>query len=186
MSRTPEPPAEAVAQDAHWAKKLARLRARSLPQVHLQLWQDPDLREKYEQAKRTAEQAARFAEAAPDRGELADEAREAATVLERAEKDLADASETLTFRALPGDTFERLLKEHPPGEDAESTADWDEETFPAALIAAACTDPMTEEDAATLLGEWGMADRVDLFQAALAAQNIRRSDWGKGSGPTRS
>ncbi|TQE33068.1 hypothetical protein [Streptomyces ipomoeae] len=181
-----EPPAAAVAADAHWTQKMARLRARAAAEVPLYLWQDQTLRERFEEARRTARRARQLADADPDNTELAAEADAAEQALEDVRAAHEADCEVLVFRALPGDAFTKLVKAHPPTEEeAEEGSDWNEETFPAALIAAASVDPMTEEDAAVLLAEWGMADRAALFQAALTAQNARRSDWGKGSGPTR-
>ncbi|GAA1111294.1 hypothetical protein [Streptomyces javensis] len=182
-----EPPAAAVAADPHWAAKMARLRARTAAQVPLYLWQDPELRDRFEEARQAAQTARQLADADPGNKALADEAKAAETALEETRAAYQADCEVLTFRALPGDTFTQLVREHPPTEEqAESGSDWNEDTFPAALISAASVDGMTEEEAAELLAGWGMADRVELFQAALAAQNTKRSDWGKGSGPTRS
>ncbi|MFF2571223.1 hypothetical protein [Streptomyces sp. NPDC058084] len=182
-----EPPSAAVAADAHWSAKMARLRARKAAEVPLYLWQDPEVRDRFEDARREAKNLAQLAEADPTNAALAKEAKAAETALAEARAAYETDCEVLTFRALPGDTFTDLVKEHPPTEEqSESGSDWNEDTFPAALISAASLDGMTEEDAAELLATWGMADRVELFQAALAAQNTKRSDWGKGSGPTRS
>ncbi|MEU9774572.1 MULTISPECIES: hypothetical protein [unclassified Streptomyces] len=182
-----EPPAAAVAADAHWSAKMARLRARKAAEVPLYLWQDPEIRDRFEEARREARNARQLADSDPTNKVLKQEATAAETALEAARAAYEADCEVLTFRALPGDSFSDLVKEHPPTEEqADSGSDWNEDTFPAALIAASSVDGMTEDDAAVLLSEWGMADRVELFQAALAAQNTKRSDWGKGSGPTRS
>ncbi|MFD5451184.1 hypothetical protein [Streptomyces sp. NPDC127100] len=181
-----EPPAKAVAADAHWAQKMARLKARAAAEVPLYLWQDQALREKFEEARRLAQRARKHAEADPEDTELAKAADAAEKALEEIRAAHEADCEVLVFRALPGDTFTKLVQRHPPTEEqVESGSDWNEDTFPAALVAAASVDPMTEDDAAELLATWGVADRAALFQAALSAQNTRRSDWGKGSGPTR-
>jgi hypothetical protein len=182
-----EPPAAAVAADAHWSAKMARLRARKAAEVPLYLWQDPEIRDRFEEARREAHNARQLAESDPANKALKQEAKDADAALEAARAAYEADCEVLTFRALPGDAFSDLVKEHPPTEEqADAGSDWNEDTFPAALIAASSVDGMSEDDAAVLLAEWGMADRVELFQAALAAQNTKRSDWGKGSGPTRS
>lgn len=182
-----EPPAAAVAADPHWAAKMARLRARKAAEVPLYLWQDPEIRDAFEEARREAKNLRQLADADPGNKALVQEAKAAEATLETVRAAYEADCEVLTFRALPGDTFTELVKQHPPTEEqAETGSDWNEDTFPAALIAAASVDGMSEEDAAVLLAEWGMADRVELFQAALAAQNAKRADWGKGSGPTRS
>ncbi|MFB7649465.1 hypothetical protein ACFC0S_16500 [Streptomyces sp. NPDC056084] len=182
-----EPPAAAVAADAHWSAKMARLRARRAAEVPLYLWQDAEVRERFEEARREAASVQQLAEADPSNTALATEAKAAQAVLAEARAAYEADCEVLTFRALPGDTFSDLVRQYPPTEEqAESGSDWNEDLFPAALISAASVDGMTEDEAAELLATWGMADRVELFQAALAAQNTKRSDWGKGSGPTRS
>ncbi|MDX3165819.1 hypothetical protein PV516_18715 [Streptomyces scabiei] len=182
-----EPPAAAVAADAHWSAKMDRLRARKAAEVPLYLWQDQDLRDRFEEARREAKNLRQLVDADPGNAALAKEAKAADAALEEARAAYQADCEVLTFRALPGNAFGDLVKEHPPTEEqAESGSDWNEDTFPAALISAASVDGMSEEDATDLLTSWGMSDRVELFQAALAAQNTKRSDWGKGSGPTRS
>jgi hypothetical protein len=183
----PEPPVAAVAADAHWSKKMARLKARTAAEVPLYLWTDQALHDAFEDARRAARNARQLADADPDNALLAAEATAAEEALATARDAHRADCEVLVFRALPGNGFNDLVKEHPPtDEQAEDGSDWNEDTFPAVLIAAASVDPMTEDDATTLLAEWGPADRVTLFQAALSAQNSRRADWGKGSGPTRS
>ncbi|MDJ0464982.1 hypothetical protein [Streptomyces sp. H27-C3] len=182
-----EPPAAAVAADAHWSEKMARLRARKAAEVPLYLWQDAEVRDRFEEARRDAHNARQLADSDPTNKALKQEATAAESALAEARSLYEADCELLTFRALPGDAFGDLVKEHPPTEEqAESGSDWNEDSFPAALISASSVDGMTEDDAAALLATWGMADRVELFQAALAAQNTKRSDWGKGSGPTRS
>lgn len=177
-----EPPAAAVAADAHWSAKMARLRARQAAEVPLYLWQDQDLHDRFEAARREAKSLRQLADADPGNRALAKEARAAETVLAEVRTAYEADCEVLTFRALPGGAFTDLVKAHPPTEDQDES-DWNEDTFPAALVSAASVDGMTEDEAAELLATWGMADRVELFQAALAAQNTKRSDWGKGSGP---
>lgn len=182
-----EPPAGAVAADAHWAAKMARLRSRKAAEVPLYLWQDQTVRDAFDEALRTARNARQFADADKANKLLAQEAADAEAALKTARATYEADCEVLTFRALPGDAFAALIKEHPATEEqAEAGSDWNEDTFPAALVAASSVDGMSVEEAAELLAEWGMADRVELFQAALAAQQAKRSDWGKGSGPTRS
>ncbi|MER5302129.1 hypothetical protein ABT039_22100 [Streptomyces lasiicapitis] len=182
----PEPPAAAVAADAHWAKKMARLRSRKAAEVPLHLWQDQALRGAFEETRHAARHARQLADADPASTALAEEADAAEQAAEQARAAHEADCDVLVFRALPGGVFTELVKAHPPTEEqADAGSDWNEDSFPAALIAAASTDPMTEEDAAELLAEWGMADRAALFQSALSAQNARRSDWGKDSGPMR-
>ena len=47
----PAPPAEAVGRDAHWSKKMARLRARQLPEHSLVICDDQAAKKRVDQAK---------------------------------------------------------------------------------------------------------------------------------------
>ncbi|MFI8085931.1 hypothetical protein ACIF6L_34715 [Kitasatospora sp. NPDC086009] len=179
----PEPPAAAVAADAHWAAKLERLRNRPLATAVLRLWDDVALKTAFNAIEERAARAALMAAATPE-----DESRR--IVAEAAAAELADAkagadqvATTLTFRALPGSAYPDLVRAHPPTpeqveEDPEVS--WNVDTFPAALIAASNTDGIDEELAAEFMRSWGHADRVDLFQAALSVQSQSRGDLGKG------
>lgn len=77
-----------------------------------------------------------------------------------------------TFQELGRARYERLLREHPPRPiDIEADADWNTDTFPAALIAAACVDPaMTGEEAQRLWDELPFGEARALFVAAIGVQ----------------
>ncbi|MER7707244.1 hypothetical protein ABTX81_30625 [Kitasatospora sp. NPDC097605] len=179
----PEPPAAAVAADAHWAATLEKLRNRKLAEKVLRLWDDSELKRAFNDIEARAAEAALLAAADP-----ADKVRRAAAVA--AEATLADAVKgadavtiKLRFRALPGDAFVKLIEEHPPTPeqlDKDSDTEWNPETFPPVLIAAASVDGITEEQAQGFMTTWGHRDRQDLFSAALAPQVDRRGDLGKG------
>ncbi|MER6548329.1 hypothetical protein [Streptomyces sp. NPDC001250] len=178
-----EPPAKAVARDAHWAAKLARLRARQLPEYTLVICDD-------QEAKRRLDKAVlEFA-----RCQMADaeNGREHSEETQRAEEDVEDAqadfdavSLELTFKALPRPILDGLIKRFPPTEaQAEDGDAWNPETFPAALIAAAhierddegnIVDGMSEQEAQDLLDSWPVAESNALFAAAWQAQQIVRT-----------
>lgn len=181
MATKPNPPAQAVAHDAHWAAKMERLKARTLAEQSIRLFDNPADKQTLEDARTTAGRAARLAKAHPDDRGLAAEAETTAKALADLTSRLDEVSVELVFRALPGRRYEALLAEHQPTDTQEAAGwSWNPDTFPAALIAAACTDPMTPEEAEELLEVWGPADQVDVFQAAQEAQNKHRSDLGKG------
>lgn len=177
----PEPPAAAVAQDAHWAAKMARLKSRRLAEQPIRLFDDPADKDALDTARTEADRAARFARDNPGDPDLAKEAEAAAKALQDLTARLDEVSVQLVFRALPGKRYEHLQAEYPPTEEQEADGwGFNADTFPPVLIAAACTDPMTVEEAQELLEAWGPADQVDVFAAAQAAQQKRRSDLGKG------
>ncbi|MFI9157492.1 hypothetical protein [Kitasatospora aureofaciens] len=198
---TVEPPAQAVAKDAHWRAKMARLRARSLPERTVSICDDDaataavsDAQMQLARARAAARTAAAgqgvddtevdaFTEAHP-------QVVIARSVLSTAEQALADATVQLTFRALPRPAWEALLRQHAPTEEqADRGQEYNVLTFPAALIAAshverddtgAEVEGMTVEDAQALLDEWSDGDAKVLFTAALAINQTLRVDLGKG------
>lgn len=177
----PAPPAAALALDAHWAAKMDRLRARSLPQVTLRICDDDQAKEAFLDAKAKAARTRSFADADPKDKALAAELKQAEKALEAARTAYDDASIVLTFRALPRPALEALFKAHPPTEEQEADgSEWNVDTFPPALITAASVDGMTEQDAQSLLDTWSSADAGALFNAAMEAQQQQRTDLGKG------
>ncbi|GAA2136695.1 hypothetical protein GCM10009760_16360 [Kitasatospora kazusensis] len=202
MTAGQEPPARAVADDAHWAAKLARLKARKLAERPASFCDD-------DQAKRTVSEAtlnlvkarsdARTAAAVAGISEREQDAWLesqpqvviARSLLATAEHALAEATFTLTFRALPRPAWEQLLREHAPSEEqADKGMEYDVDTFPAALVAAchverdgtgAEVEGMSVADAQALLDEWSDPDAKVLFTAALLPNQTVRGDLGKGS-----
>ncbi|MFD6343619.1 hypothetical protein ACFWF9_02690 [Streptomyces roseolus] len=187
-----EPPASAVARDAHWAAKMQRLRARRLPERTATFMDDPAAQ------RAVAEASLALAKARADAARKAEEAgapidRRDAWIdghpevlaadaqLAQANAALEDATITLTFRALPRPAWEALLKDHPPTEDgADQGHEYNVETFPAALISASSTDGMTVEEAQELLDSWSDPDAKALFTAAMLVNQVQRADLGKG------
>jgi hypothetical protein len=176
---TPVPPAAAVAADAHWAAKMQRLRDRTLAETVFTICDDQDIADRRAKAERDLRFMRETTEAQPD--------ADAAARLAEAERDLADAQAAydevaipLRFRALPRLALEALYKTHKPSEEeATEGAEWSA-SFPAALIAAASVDGMSEQDAQYLLDTWSLAEANALFAAAQQVQNTTRADLGKG------
>ncbi|MFD9418765.1 hypothetical protein ACFWC9_29205 [Streptomyces goshikiensis] len=184
------PPVQAVARDSHWAKKLARLRARQLPEQVLQLCDDLAAQKRLDQAKLNI---ARLRMAEAETGSEPAELETAQAELAAAQAVFDDASVRLTFRALPRPILNGLIQENPPTEEqAESGDAWSPESFPPALVAAAhierdedgtVVDSMTVEEAQDLLDTWSIAESNSLFSAAWQAQQINRAtvtELGKG------
>ena len=72
------------------------------------------------------------------------------------------------FEEIPRREFQQMIDAHPSKKKEER---WSQETFPPALLAAACVDPpLTEADAATIWNDWGQAVAWELFAAAFAVQ----------------
>ncbi|MEU5002019.1 hypothetical protein [Streptomyces sp. NPDC021622] len=185
------PPAKAVARDAHWASKLARLRARQLPEYTLVICDDQEAKRHLDETLRELARC-RMADAENGR-EYSDESAKAEEEVEVAQEFFDNVSIELTFKALPRPILDGLIKRFPPTEaQAEDGDAWNPETFPAALIAAAhierddvghTVEGMSEEDAQDLLDSWPVAESNALFAASWQAQQIVRTstvELGKG------
>ena len=187
-----EPPAEAVARDPHWAAKMARLRARRLPERTVSFLDDRDLKQRVTDAALDLAKARTSALGRASEMEVPADQREtwadaqpdvlaAQSTLDDARRALVSGTLTLTFRALPRPVWEQLLREHAPTEDqADLGHEYNVETFPAALIAASSVDGMSEAEAQELLDNWSDADAKALFTAALLVNQTMRADLGKG------
>ncbi|MFD4394363.1 hypothetical protein [Kitasatospora sp. NPDC058478] len=196
-----EPPVHAVARDAHWRAKMARLRARALPERTVSICDDAGAKLAVTEAQMRLAQARAAARTAGAGQGINDAEAEAFTeahpqvviarsVLATAERALADATVEITFRALPRPAWDALLKAHAPTEQqADQGMEYNIETFPAALISSshverdetgAEVDGMTVEDAQVLLDEWSDSDAKLLFTGALAVNQTLRVDLGKG------
>ena len=176
----PEPPAAAVAADAHWAAKMQRLRERQLAETVFVICDDPDVRTRYQRAQRAHDVAQAYAKDHPDDTEAAADAITAARELEEAKSAYDQVAIPLRFRALPRTALEALYRQHKPSEaEADEGKQWTD-TFPAALISAASVDGMTEDEARELLATWSLAEADAMFNAAYSVQNTTRADLGKG------
>lgn len=75
---------------------------------------------------------------------------------------------TLRFRALGAAAYTQLLGRHQEGKEPGSL--FNGETFAPALISASLVEPeLTEDQVHELVEDWGTADVVALFKAALDA-----------------
>ncbi|MEU8919515.1 hypothetical protein AB0D10_01090 [Kitasatospora sp. NPDC048545] len=196
-----EPPAAAVAADAHWRAKMAKLRARRLPERTVSICDDDAAKlavtdAQLKLAKALAEARTAAAGNGVDAGqvdayvEAHPQVVIARSFLATAQQHLADATVEVTFRALPRPAWEALLAEHTPTEEqADKGMDYNVLTFPAALIAASHVERdtagvevegMSAADAQTLLDEWSDSDAKVLFTGAMLVNQHTRADLGKG------
>ncbi|MFF3516120.1 hypothetical protein [Streptomyces sp. NPDC002573] len=198
---TVNPPAAAVAKDAHWAAKMARLRARKLPERSLSICDDDSVKTAVTDAALELAKARATAMTECAEQGIREDQRDAwvasnpqvlaaDTALSDAQDALDAATLKLTFRALPRPVWEQLLREHAPTEaQADQGMEYNVETFPAALVSAChverdetgeTVDGMSVADAQELLDTWADADAKALFTAALLINQTLRADLGKG------
>ncbi|MBN0044709.1 hypothetical protein JS756_11430 [Streptomyces actuosus] len=196
-----EPPAAAVARDAHWSAKMARLKARKLPERSLRLCDDDEAKKNATDAALELAKARTVARGQSIEQGVSEADREEWTVsqpevvaaqlrLDAAEQVLEDATVVLTFRALPRPAWEQLLRDHPPTEaQADQGMEYNVETYPAALIAACHIERdesgdevsgMSEQEAQELLDAWPDSEAKALFTCALLVNQTLRADLGKG------
>ncbi|MFH8581632.1 hypothetical protein [Streptomyces zaomyceticus] len=170
---TPAPPPAAVAKDAHWAAKLAKLRSRVRPTNTMTICDDDAAR----QALETAQQNHLRAQLGGD----ADTIATTETALAAAQAAFDDAAIVLTFQALRRTDFEDLKTKHPPTEaQAEDGQLLNIETFGPELISASSLDGLTVEDAQSFLTDWSAGEAAQLFHTAWDLQDTTRADLGKG------
>lgn len=158
------------------------------PTQPLRLCSDPEIRDRYQQAKQTAQRAQDYLNSL---GKDADkdaltlvrkQVKEAQDALAKAQADYDAHTVTLTFQALERDQFKELIKEHPPTEEDEaqdSNADFHFDTFAPALISAASLDGMPLEYAQHAMKTWALDDWTSLWGAAWLVQQRKRTDLGK-------
>ncbi|MFF8910514.1 hypothetical protein [Streptomyces olivaceoviridis] len=170
-----------------WAELEKQLDSLDKPVTTFKLCRDPEVRERYQQAKQAHEQADRYLKQAPKDTDsealalLKREAADAKTELAAAQKAYDEQTITLRFSALERKALEKLQKQHPATEEDEANGDdWAMDTFAPALISAASLDGMPVEAARRYLDTWAPGDARDLWQAAWSIQHARRTDLGKG------
>jgi hypothetical protein len=179
-AKRPSPPRETPAEGA-WAAKMERLRSRARPQNKLRVCDDDQLRQRVEEAEQAAQRARFIAEATPDDDLAAQRATDAEAALQAARAALDEASDFLTFLALPRPVLEELIAAHPPTEtQAAEGAVFNPDTFPAALVSAASLEGMSQEEASELLATWSAPDANALWEAAWQVQQESRVELGKG------
>lgn len=210
-----DPPAQAVAKDAHWSAKLQRLRDRQ-PMTAIVTFHDDEAAERVVEVGREVNAARRTARLAlgKDMTPAEQKAISAETIeahpgvqaalgkLEEAKAAQAAADVAIELRGLPADVYEDLVGEHPPTEAQRSTGEtYNVHRFAPVLIATCCTDPMTPAEAASLIGgeyleadgDWSdhvaasltQGESSFLFQSAVQVNQNARVSVGKGSGPTQ-
>ncbi|WP_330328175.1 hypothetical protein [Streptomyces pseudovenezuelae] len=179
---TAEPPAAAVAADAHWTATRDRLRNRQRPTASLVICDDPDLKKAVEEAKWTVRRITTALEAEPDDADLQRDLTTAQKALETVQADFDQVAIVLRFQALRRPDWEDLKKNHPPTEEqAEDNFVVNVETLGPHLIAASSLDGVTAEDAQYYLDEWSEGEASALFQTAWNIQSgTTRMDVGKG------
>ncbi|WP_424216994.1 hypothetical protein ACN20G_33410 (plasmid) [Streptomyces sp. BI20] len=179
-----EPP-----EPGSWAAKMARLRARPVPEQVLRICDDEAARTRLDQAKVTA---ARLRMSAAETPAGSADLAAAEADLDTAQADFDAASIELAFRPVPRPVLDALVRAHPASEEqAEAGEAWDPATFPAAMISAAhverdatgrVVDGMTVEEAQELLDTWPIAEANSLFAGAWQVQQVSRvsvSELGK-------
>lgn len=172
------------------------LKSRKKPvTVRVPIVLDSEIADEYDAAKSEYDAAKLSFEA-----RATDESRERFITAEEALDEVKPRADENTavfvFRSLGRKPFEDLVELHPPTKDQREKAkkqrdgeiNWNPDTFPQALVAAASQEPeMSEADAKEIWDSeaWNSAELLALFYGALDANQSRRiSDLGKGSGQT--
>lgn len=181
MTTTIEPPADAVAKDAHWASTLEKLRNRARPTLTLTICDDHAAKTALATAQYAERRIKEQAEQDPQSAEAKKAVRTAAAEVKKAQQAVDEASIVLTFQALERTALDELKKQHPPTEEqSEDGYEFNPHTLGPALVAASSTDGLTVEDATVFLETWSDAEANSLFQAAWDVQHESRMDLGKG------
>ncbi|MFE1767184.1 hypothetical protein ACFW81_23575 [Streptomyces angustmyceticus] len=176
----PQPPAEAVAKDAHWATTLERLRNRQRPTATLTICDDRDAKNALLTAQYEQRNARRLTEDDPS-PDAKKAIRAADAAVTKAQAAVDAASIVLTFRALERAALDALKKAHPPTEEqAEDGYEFNADTLGPDLVAASNLDGMTEDQAREFLETWSDAEANALFSTAWNIQMESRLDMGKG------
>lgn len=83
------------------------------------------------------------------------QARKIAEEIEALERDMQEHTHDFVFRGLPAKQYRDLVEAHPPRKDNDLDAAFgaDMSTFPVALIAACCVDPVMTVEQATQLAD---------------------------------
>jgi hypothetical protein len=172
---------------SNWDALEARLNNVKKPVQTFKLCDDPDVRDRYVNAKRAAEEVDAYlqqvkGQADPEALALVEkQAKDAKTELAAAKKAYDAHTVTLRFTALERQELEDLQNKHPASEqDEEKGNDFAFDTFAPALISAASMDGMPVEAASRYLNTWTSGDAAALWRAAWTVQHTQRTDLGKG------
>lgn len=177
----PEPPAAAVATDAHWAATRDKLRNRQRPTASLVICDDVDVKKALEEAKFVVRRVTAGLESEPNDADLKKDLAAAKAALTAAQTAFDEVAIVLRFQALRRPDFEDLKKDHPPTEQqAEEGLVVNVETLGPTLIAACSLDGITADDAAYYLAEWSEGEASAMFNTVWHMQSGVRMDVGKG------
>jgi gas vesicle protein len=172
-----------------WDAIQKKLDSMPKPTQTLHLCSDPEIRDRYQQAKQVAQRAEDHLKSLSkdaDKDALAlvrKQTREAQDALAKAQADYDEHTVVLTFQALERGALEALIKEHPPTEEDEerdNNAEFHFNTFAPALLAASSVDGMPVEYAQHAMQTWALDDWKSLWGAAWLVQQRKRTDLGKG------
>lgn len=149
------------------------LKSAKLPEASVPICLRGDLAIQFEQLERELEEA-REAEG----NSLADggRVREIAEEIERVRAEMREHTHPFAFRGLPKQKFRDLVEEHPArkDEDDDAVMGVNISTFPQALIAACCTDPiMTAEQVHQLCELLTEAQVGELFSCAYSLNKLK-------------
>ena len=176
-----EPPAAAVAADAHWTATRERLRSRQRPIAPLTICDDVSVKKALEEAKFVVRRLTAEVEASPDDTTLSKDLTVAQKTLDDAQAAFDEIAIVLRFQAMRRADFEDLKKRHPPTEaQAEDGYIANPDTIGPPLIEACSLDGITAVDAVEYLSEWAEGEANALFNTAWAVQTNVRMDLGKG------
>jgi hypothetical protein len=152
---------------------------------------DNDLADAYREADTAFNAAQSFATVRGDDKDAQRRADDASLELESAKVALKEASIRFVFQAVGRKRYEQIVLENPATKEQQRKArelrtdvpEFNEDTFPQALVAACLVDPiLSEEDVHKLWDSdnFSIAEQRNLFQAAiLVNQNWRVVDLGK-------
>ncbi len=161
---------------------------------------DPELAERYMDAKTRYDQAKRSSDAAPKDGDKAAEVERLREECDALRDELSPRMARFVLRSVSPTEFEALKSANRPTEKQRTdyrksgveAPEWNPDTFQPALVAAACIEVATPNDTQEgLSGEdalkiwqsesWNVGVRNELFGAALSAYfGFTKVDLGKG------
>lgn len=179
--KTPQPPAEAVSKDAHWAAKLDRLRNRKRPTATVTICDDHEVKQALAEATRDHARAQILADADPKDTAAQAAVQKAADKLATAQEAFDAEAIVLWFQAIEHEDLQTLMDAHPATEaQAEEGYDFNKDTLTPILVSESSMDGLTVDDAKHFLKTWGRGEVETLSNAVFAVQRDVRMDVGKG------
>lgn len=165
-----------------------RLRSSKKPTIErVPILLDPDLAERFSNAKSEYELARIRLEAAPGNAERADEFDAAKVAYDEALAAAEDELAEFVFRSVGRARWDELVTEHRPTEEQQkkhrranpkaNPLEWNPDTFPIAAVAASLQSPeLTEADVKELWddADWNDAELASLFFAAVKVNQQRK------------